>query len=541
MSQEYTFEAFDTIIFGTGITEALISSALSKAKHKVLHLSDKKNYGESKVSFEFVDFIEELIENESEEYENVEITFNPFKISDKESKNLDIKLDSLDVKNETLDTTKCSQKTKQLLDKIINSSINVINFDGVDSIENLEKLTKCSKMYYIENYPVLVKSRSSFVNLLISTNLGQFLEFKGLDGNYIQWDNTCSKVPDSKQAVFSDPFLTLKERLALSKFIKYIENTKLNGFENSLDQEYLNIHNLLEKKFNINGRSLAALAYSICGSSSKKSDVLPSDGCKSILNYVESIGRFGDMAYLYPLYGGSSEFSQVFCRSSAVAGGTFIMDAKTTKIGESDTRYLFEIEGMLKAEAKHLVVSPRYCATILNKAPQKRKTSSHGVYILEGNEGLNANQTMLMCVSQLNNKDLENPVYFLQVPSSSKCCPQNKCLVYAWTVSQNCNSDAYKTIKQSFEQLALSKFIVKTENEDDDTQSDENSYSKDVEREIEVVFSVYYTRLEYKSLEVEVDENIHLPKDEANNFDLDNCIKEANKVLQKINPDIELV
>ncbi|PVU92635.1 hypothetical protein BB559_003648 [Furculomyces boomerangus] len=473
MSQEYTFEAFDTIIFGTGITEALISSALSKAKHKVLHLSDKKNYGESKVSFEFVDFIEELIENESEEYENVEITFNPFKISDKESKNLDIKLDSLDVKNETLDTTKCSQKTKQLLDKIINSSINVINFDGVDSIENLEKLTKCSKMYYIENYPVLVKSRSSFVNLLISTNLGQFLEFKGLDGNYIQWDNTCSKVPDSKQAVFSDPFLTLKERLALSKFIKYIENTKLNGFENSLDQEYLNIHNLLEKKFNINGRSLAALAYSICGSSSKKSDVLPSDGCKSILNYVESIGRFGDMAYLYPLYGGSSEFSQVFCRSSAVAGGTFIMDAKTTKIGESDTRYLFEIEGMLKAEAKHLVVSPRYCATILNKAPQK--------------------------------------------------------------------SDAYKTIKQSFEQLALSKFIVKTENEDDDTQSDENSYSKDVEREIEVVFSVYYTRLEYKSLEVEVDENIHLPKDEANNFDLDNCIKEANKVLQKINPDIELV
>ncbi|OMJ17981.1 Rab GDP-dissociation inhibitor [Smittium culicis] len=332
-------EDYDFAILGFGVTESVLASALSKAGKKVIHISPENHYGGATCSLNFVDFINEILNSDSKLFSHVEIgigSFEPLNKSTILAENQASKARS----NEKigLDNNK-NPKTNDLLSQIFRKL--ELNDDFlVDTLVDkyydiIDSIVSKNNKYCIELLPKLIRCRGDMISLLIDSNLGQFIEFLGLEGNYIISKSICTKVPDTKQVIFSDPLLSLKSRFSLSKFIKFIETCTLNNSLEDSVSEYPTFKSLLNEKFKIFGREFDAISFSICGILNPESHS-SLDGCNSFVKYVSSIGKYGSMAYLYPLYGCGSELSQSFCRSAAVAGAIYIMGTEITEISKGD-------------------------------------------------------------------------------------------------------------------------------------------------------------------------------------------------------------
>jgi len=66
-------------------------------------------------------------------------------------------------------------------------------------------------------------------------------------------------------------------------------------------------------------------------------EVTAKDSLEEIRRYLESLGRFGNAAYLYPVYG-ISELSQAFCRMCAVFGGVYMLGVDVESMTENNIR-----------------------------------------------------------------------------------------------------------------------------------------------------------------------------------------------------------
>ena len=67
-----------------------------------------------------------------------------------------------------------------------------------------------------------------------------------------------------------------------------------------------------------------ALALASFGRSQSSHHYSTKNGVDDLLRHVSALGRFGDTAFLVPMYG-SGELSQAFCRSGAVFGSTYML------------------------------------------------------------------------------------------------------------------------------------------------------------------------------------------------------------------------
>eukprot|EP01082_Thalassiosira_pseudonana_P010840 g10405.t1 g10405 contig4:1814066-1816490(+) len=68
------------------------------------------------------------------------------------------------------------------------------------------------------------------------------------------------------------------------------------------------------------------------------------DGLEDLLRHVTALGRFGDTAFLIPMYG-SGELSQAFCRSGAVYGSTYML--RRSPVSISVTKSTATVRGVV--------------------------------------------------------------------------------------------------------------------------------------------------------------------------------------------------
>ncbi|PVV00845.1 hypothetical protein BB560_004758 [Smittium megazygosporum] len=477
----------------------VLSKYLSKANQKVFQLSSRHNYGDESATFSLEEFLNELIDNPLE-YSNVKIEV-PKHISHNGSSMVKEKI-PLTPSNSgpsVGDQTKAehSNEAREKYQKIIPYLFISSNTNDQESSSAEEKLISQevyaqlndllsqSRKYYLESRPIIMLSRGPLINLLASSGMGQFMEFKGILKNCIVLDGLVSKVPDSKQSIFSDNLLDFHARFKLGKFVKFVETySSLSETQHKeLSEECSSFVDLLEKKFHLDAKLVFSILYSICGSL-YKTQFSVSEGIQRFSLYASSLGRFGDMAYLYPLYGGGSELSQVFCRSSAVNGSIFMMDAKINEIQKNvdGENFCLKIEGLGDLITKNIVSSGLYDDLIPELHVDRKLEMARAVFILKG-EGFGTSAISLSVApkvncsenirSDLNTKNMELPVYILQLPSSAKCCPQGKiALLYFWTKHTD---DAHIRIQLAYDELSKSKFL--TSDKDDSSSSGSDSSS----------------------------------------------------------------
>ncbi len=198
---------------------------------------------------------------------------------------------------------------------------------------------------------------SSMVDLMIASGVGNYLEFKSFEGLYFMvegGDDRIWKVPCSRTDVFNTTMLGALEKRSLMKFHQFVadwgrincgtEVTSLNESELAIGRSLYrpqnkqlassgyNVDAFIDKPFEdfltdckISPKLQRIVIYALCcHKAPMRKTYLTRDALNDMYMHIDSIGRFGETAFLTPLYG-ASEVVQAFCRMSAVWGGTFIL------------------------------------------------------------------------------------------------------------------------------------------------------------------------------------------------------------------------
>lgn len=347
-----------------------------------------------------------------------------------------------------------------------------------------EQLLAKSSSFSIDINPRLVLSSEELVETLITSGVGQYLEFTAVQHTYVHFQpaepktistqqvDTVWEVPCSKKDVFQSKLLGMVEKRQLMKFLQFVADygethiigedvgtknerslalgralkrpqNKTNQADDDAIARYLDapFQELLEKHFKLSPKLQQVVVYCVGLASfpAAKNQISGREGLAAVYRYVASIGRFTSTAFLVPLYG-VSEIAQSFCRLCAVYGGIYVLRAPVDAfLLDQETNKVVGLRssdgGMLRG--KHVIVNGSYVDSFAKKddgvvSLKERRTHGQilrGVFLLTAS--LRVEMNRLMVVIPPEDAQFKNPfaIQVVQLDGSAYVCPRDYFLV----------------------------------------------------------------------------------------------------------------
>ena len=373
-------EAYDLVLLGTGLVQSILSCVASKHGMKVLHLESNEFYGEEYSSHNLSSHINNY---------NSKISPHMEKNNQDNVKNGDTRLkqegsgdssylaqfyDNISCKKELIKFGRCQPKSTiinpvcfgYVMENVLDdhSANNHPVFRNYLSSHHLTpaRMWIKDREFNIDTTSKVLFASSSMVDLMVVSGVGNYLEFKTVEGLYFWMDEKTGtagnawKVPCSRGDVFNTTMLNALEKRTLMKFHQFVadwgrttcgtEVASLNESELAVGRSLYrpqnrqtfsgyNVDAFTDKPFaefltdcKMSYKLQRIVVYALCcysGTDLSAADkYITREALKDMFLHIDSIGKFGDTAFLSPMYG-SSEIVQAFCRMSAVWGGTFIL------------------------------------------------------------------------------------------------------------------------------------------------------------------------------------------------------------------------
>ncbi|RIB16580.1 GDP dissociation inhibitor [Gigaspora rosea] len=378
MPQLLEVTEYDVIILGTGFIESILAGALARIGKSVLHLDANNFYGGNWSSLNFKELLEwtRSIQGVDGAYSTIEYEFYPI-------------------------------------------------HEQVEDIPAM--LLKESKRYNLDLAPKMVPCRGELIELLISSGVGRYLEFKAMDKTYIYSADTFDKVPCSKEDVFTNQSISLIEKRKLMRFLTFALDYT-NSPDTYKDYEEKSFTTLLIEKFKIDGKLLLAVLYTIALIRTDANDVNTIQGLEKTQSYLKSLGRYGNAAFLVGLYGCGNEIAQGFCRVCAVYGGIYMLDhsVKHLLIDENSNKFtgLVDVNDQ-QISSTFLVSSIDYLPPRFLKEDEHWETTSRAIVIIDKfihEESGDASLTVYPPETVKN----KYPVTVLQFSAGTQTCPEDR-------------------------------------------------------------------------------------------------------------------
>ncbi|KAG0299502.1 hypothetical protein BGZ98_009972 [Dissophora globulifera] len=502
---------FDAIILGTGFTQTIVAAALARAGKTVLHLDENDYYGGESGAFGFRDLLtwadkvavtttEESSGQENKDkiefdrlvaraYNGVEIQLH----RETQSKDTIIDLASIlashkdasvedrvkAVEDHITATYLPTDPSKDLKEAIrilaswasapSGSSVSPADFQTVSfsQIQSLEEFVKTSRKYNFDLSPKLLYSRGPLTNLLISSGIGKYLEFKLLERTavYEALTDKVEMMPTSKEDVFVSKALSLKEKRLLMKFLQFAvdyENQKeiWNDYKNAPFIQFA------QKAYGLTDKVLTAVVYAI--GFDGNDNATTTEGLKSVKVYLQSLGRYGNSAYLCPLYGVGSELAQAFCRVAAVYGGIYMLQHGLDKHNvDKDTnqwKSVLDKTGQT-LQGNQLVCTREYLSrdmdTYLEARILNRSYVSHCIVVTDRSafgettlcKTLFPKDSLIMNPGETPVRKNEHTISVLQVCGGTMSCPADRYILYFWAESDSQNGSAKEELTAAIRKL----------------------------------------------------------------------------------------
>eukprot|EP00735_Rhodelphis_limneticus_P005136 TRINITY_DN1686_c0_g1::TRINITY_DN1686_c0_g1_i1::g.17745::m.17745 TRINITY_DN1686_c0_g1::TRINITY_DN1686_c0_g1_i1::g.17745 ORF type:complete len:442 (+),score=159.19,sp/P50395/GDIB_HUMAN/59.12/0.0,GDI/PF00996.13/4.9e-207 TRINITY_DN1686_c0_g1_i1:62-1387(+) len=219
-----------------------------------------------------------------------------------------------------------------------------------------------SRDYNVDLIPKYIMAAGQLVKMLIHTGVTKYLEFKKVDGSYVMSGGRVEKVPATDSEALKSPLMGLFEKRRCGKFFLYVQDYEQ---ENSATHKGMDLSKTLMKQvfeyFGLEKKTIDFIGHALAlyrDDSYLDQPALPT--VERIRLYVESIQRYGDSPYIYPLYG-LGELPQGFSRLSAVYGGTFMLNKPFEGVVYDDNGRVVGVksEGEV-AKCKFVVADPSY-------------------------------------------------------------------------------------------------------------------------------------------------------------------------------------
>lgn len=332
-----------------GFPESCVAAAASRVGKTVLHIDPNEYYGGSWASFN-LDAFNSLLENHSggKEIRNGKFEWH------------------IPMKDETANEAAPQE-----------ASPTVDNGDTAAKVElwTVEKVMKMSRKFNLDLCPKILYSSGSLVQLLISSNICRYAEFRAVDRIFTQFEGQLLSVPCSRSDVFNTKDLSIVEKRLLMKFLTICLTYGEDKCEEDMSEyrgksfiEYLRQQKVTEK---INKCVMQAIAMT-------NEDTPFEEGMERTKKFLQSLGRYGNTPFIFPMYG-CGEIPQCFCRLCAVFGGIYCLKRQISAINvnEDAQTVTIEVDGQHQVQAKHIV-----CST--NSLPDHMRNETPKNYLSRG-------------------------------------------------------------------------------------------------------------------------------------------------------------
>ncbi|EMF13922.1 secretory pathway gdp dissociation inhibitor [Sphaerulina musiva SO2202] len=302
----------------------------------------------------------------------------------------------------------------------------------------------------IDLVPKLLMSNGELTNILVSTDVTRYIEFKLVAGSYVQQGNgakaTVAKVPSSAAEALKSPLMGLFEKRRAKNFLQWVgefdENNPsthngMNLSQTTMKQVY-DKYGLEASTRDFIGHSMAL--YPTDEYAEKKGEA--KNCVERIRLYVNSMARYGKSPYIYPLYG-LGELPQGFARLSAIYGGTYMLNANVDEIkyegGKvSGIRATMkergeEGEGMkFETKCKQIIADPSYFPDKVRVAGYLIKAICILKHPIDKTDDADSLQ-LIIPQSQVGRK---HDIYIAMVSSTHNVCPKGYYIAIVSTIAE---------------------------------------------------------------------------------------------------------
>lgn len=307
----------------------------------------------------------------------------------------------------------------------------------------------------------LCLSRGKLVNLLISSNIARYLEFKSVDEALIFNGRTFEIIPCSKQGLLLNSSIPLRDKRVLSKFIQHVvqfssvaseaksegdgsasssappaaSSTSTTTSSSSASSSSsssttttttpafgdLRLPATASFKQLLEAASLSRelQAYVLHAMAGVGGEVPWEEGVRKMQVFLQSIGVHGPTPFIASLYG-CGEFPQAFCRLCAVFGGVYMLGTRTATAFSEDGA----VAGVDTAHG-------RMCApvVVLSAPPSSEHVVFRAVLIVEGECGRKDNASVVT-FPPLSLGSNSAPVAAVVLGPGVQACPDGMRLVH---------------------------------------------------------------------------------------------------------------
>ena len=170
---------------------------------------------------------------------------------------------------------------------------------------------KNTRKFNIDLSPNMFYARGNFIELLISSDVAKYCEFRIVTQILTRRDNgAIEKVPTSRSEVFKSKLSVMEKRIMM-QFVQAC--VKDNNFKDLVDEQRGNTISfaqyIQERKLPKAISHYVINAVAMCPHETDTALY----GLRQVKKFLNSVNRFGDSPFLFTLYG-TGELSQCFCR-----------------------------------------------------------------------------------------------------------------------------------------------------------------------------------------------------------------------------------
>ncbi|KAI7521308.1 secretory pathway gdp dissociation inhibitor, partial [Hortaea werneckii] len=303
----------------------------------------------------------------------------------------------------------------------------------------------------IDLVPKLLMSNGELTNILVSTDVTRYIEFRQVAGSYVQQGQgskaTVAKVPSDAGEALKSPLMGLFEKRRARSFLNWVAafdeanpstHNGMNLTQTTMRQVY-DKFGLEASTRDFVGHSMAL--YTTDEYVDKKG--MAKDCVERIRLYVNSMARYGKSPYIYPLYG-LGELPQGFARLSAIYGGTYMLNTNVEEIKYGSDGKVEGIRATMKerGEEGDGFKFETKCSKILadpSYFPDKVQVVGHmlkAICILNHPIDKTDNADSLQLIIPQSQVGRKHDIYIAMVSSAHNVCPKGYYIAIVSTIAE---------------------------------------------------------------------------------------------------------
>ncbi|KAI1755221.1 rab GDP-dissociation inhibitor [Xylaria castorea] len=301
----------------------------------------------------------------------------------------------------------------------------------------------------IDLVPKLLMSSGQLTNILVSTDVTRYLEFKQVAGSYVQQGTgskaTVAKVPSDAGEALKSPLMGIFEKRRMKSFIEWVGTFDLKdpATHKGLDMSQTTMREVYDK-FGLETGTRDFIGHAMAlylDDSYINTPGQAPDAIDRIRLYGNSVARYGKSPYIYPLYG-LGELPQGFARLSAIYGGTYMLNTSVNEVLYEGKKAVGIKATMGSADSSEKIHFETKADMILGDPsyfPEKVKVVGHvlkAICILKHTlAGTNDSDSCQLIIPQ-SQVGRKNDIYIACVSSAHNVCPKGYYIAIVSTIAE---------------------------------------------------------------------------------------------------------